>query len=38
MFRFQFIFGVIAISLLGSGLALAQENPMTFFVTSQGPG
>ena len=30
--------GVIAISLLGSGFALAQQNPMTFFVTSQGPG
>jgi hypothetical protein len=38
MRRIQFVFGVIVVSLLSTGLALAQENPMTFFVTSQGPG
>jgi len=38
MRRIQFVFVVIAVSLLSTGLALAQENPMTFFVTSQGPG
>ena len=38
MIRMHFVIGVIAVTLLGSGLALAQENPMTFFVTSTGPG
>ena len=38
MIRMQFVFGVIAVSLLSTGIALAQENPMTFFVTSQGSG
>ena len=35
----KFTFGVIALSLLGSGLALAQNAPpMTFFLTSMGSG
>jgi hypothetical protein len=38
MSRKQSIIGVIGLSLLGSCLALAQEHPMTFFVTSKGPG
>jgi len=42
MIRTKFILGVIGISLLGSGSALvfAQDAPppMTFFITSNGPG
>ena len=42
MSRVQSILGVIGISLLGSCLALAQnppqQPPMTFFLTSNGPG
>ncbi len=38
MIRMRFVIGVIAVTLLSSGLALAQQDPMTFFVTSQGPG
>jgi hypothetical protein len=43
MSRTKFILGIIGISLVGSGSALvaAQQNappPMTFFVTSNGPG
>lgn len=32
------VLGVIGFVLLGSAPALAQENPMTFFVTNDGPG
>ena len=38
MIKMHFVIGVIAVTLLSSGLAHAQENPMTFFVTSTGPG
>lgn len=46
MSRMQFILGVVGLSLLGSGLTLAQNppqapaqpQPMSFFVTSAGPG
>jgi len=46
MSRMQFILGVIGLSLLGSCLALAQNppqapaqpQPMSFFLTSAGPG
>ena len=38
MSKMQSILGVIGLSLLGSCLALAQEHPMTFFLTSNGPG
>jgi hypothetical protein len=38
----KFVCGVIGLSLIGSGLALAQDAPesppMTFFLTSVGPG
>ena len=32
------ILGVIGLMLLGPASAVAQENPMTFFVTTDGPG
>lgn len=40
MSKMQLIIGVIGLSLAGSCLALAQDAPppMTFFVTSNGPG
>jgi len=42
MSKIQSILGVVGLSLLGSCLAFAQFNdpnaPMTFFLTSNGPG
>ena len=38
MSRITAVFGVMCLSLLGFQLALAQNPPMTFFVTSVGPG
>ena len=38
MRRVAVILGVIGLTFLGAESALVQENPMTFFITSQGPG
>ena len=38
MCRTAAILGVIGCSLLGADVAVAQENPMTFFITSEGAG
>jgi len=38
MSKMASIFGVIGLTLLGSGLIFAQDPPMTFFITSMGPG
>ena len=38
MSKMQYVFAAITLSMLGSYLLLAQDAPMTFFVTSTGPG
>ncbi len=38
MRKMQYVFAAIMLSILGSYLVLAQDNPMRFFVTSAGPG
>ena len=38
MRKMQYVFAAITLSLLGSYLLFAQNAPMTFFLTSAGPG
>ncbi len=38
MRKMQYVFAAITLSLLSSHLLLAQDAPMTFFLTSVGPG
>ena len=38
MRKMQYVFAAITLSLLSSYLLLAQDAPMTFFLTSVGPG
>ena len=38
MSKMQYVFAAITVTMLGSYLLLAQDAPMTFFVTSTGPG
>ncbi len=38
MRKMQYVFAAITLSLLGSYLLFAQNAPMTFFLTSSGPG
>jgi len=38
MRKMQYVFAAITLSLMSSYLLLAQDAPMTFFLTSAGPG
>ena len=38
MRKMQYVLAAITLSMLGSYLLLAQDAPMTFFITSAGPG